>query len=388
MYGTVMLAAMNLILAAIVDSGAQAREDAMEARRKREELGKRKEKEKQKAALLDLCKRLDYDDSGSLTIGELLDGFDKNAEFREAMRSYQIERKDVEIIFNVIDESQTGEIDYMEFLSLVEKAREQASNQVLTFVKFALLDMRQSLISGQMNLRNELADLKKSVADLQEKTGPKMPQPTMNGTKPGQGVKKSNGVNGAVPMQNGNGAAHFRSVYGDAAASIRQSVVQSPEAARGTRKSTAGGSPLEKERRPSVTRQSDKSSGGSADSPRTGRKADSPRRTDSPRRETSSKPNTSLRDGGNGKIPAKEPPGVGENGNLEGPGDSKSISPEKYQELVSMNEELVLSLRKLLAFHGLHPHTASANQVRLDTEQPLIPETSIPRGPTSVIAQI
>ncbi|CAE8656641.1 unnamed protein product [Polarella glacialis] len=160
-FSSVSLAAMNLILAGIVDSGAQAREEALEVRNYAKREKKIEAEIAQQERLLGLCKKLDYDDSGSLTMDELMDGFEQNKDFRDAMAELDVDRGDMDVFFSVIDKDASGEIDYAEFLTLVNHARNQASQQVLTYVKFAVTDMRKQVIEGQNLMRKELAALKK-----------------------------------------------------------------------------------------------------------------------------------------------------------------------------------------------------------------------------------
>eukprot|EP00930_Biecheleria_cincta_P005112 TRINITY_DN106033_c0_g1_i1.p1 TRINITY_DN106033_c0_g1~~TRINITY_DN106033_c0_g1_i1.p1 ORF type:complete len:436 (+),score=47.68 TRINITY_DN106033_c0_g1_i1:138-1445(+) len=136
-YATINLASLNLILAAIVDSGAQAREEGLESRRQYQRLQEVDREEKLQKRLLQFCKTMDVDYSGTLSLSELLHGFDYNASFREVMEGLKIDRDDLEIFFNTIDKHCHGYVDYNEFLALISVARRQGSQQVITFVKCA-----------------------------------------------------------------------------------------------------------------------------------------------------------------------------------------------------------------------------------------------------------
>lgn len=163
MYGTITLGVLNLIVAAIVDSGAQAREEALEAKRRKLRAEEMKQKERQKNRLLEICQVLDDDESGSLSFEELLNGFDKNTEFRNAMKDYNINRQELDVLFRVFDETGEGVLDYQEFFNLIDSAREQASQQVLTFVRFAVMDLRKQMEAQHFTLRSELEAIKEMV---------------------------------------------------------------------------------------------------------------------------------------------------------------------------------------------------------------------------------
>merc|ERR1712232_1181964 len=80
---TVTLCAMNLILAAIVDSGAKTREEANFIRAAKEREAKAAEEKRKKREIVEILRNLDSDESGFLSKGELLDGFEKNPQFRK-----------------------------------------------------------------------------------------------------------------------------------------------------------------------------------------------------------------------------------------------------------------------------------------------------------------
>lgn len=160
MYSTVALATLNLILAAIVDSGAQAREEANEERNRKREASRNEERQRKQNYLLQVCHRLDDDDSGSLSMEEIQAGFDRSKEFNTAMEEFELDRRYIDIFFNAMDLDGNGTIDYHEFVKLVDMSRTQASQNVLTFVKFAVLDARRMIKDTQTKLMQEIDVLK------------------------------------------------------------------------------------------------------------------------------------------------------------------------------------------------------------------------------------
>merc|ERR1719356_805939 len=103
---------LNLILAAIVDSGQQAREDAAAARSRAEREIKEREHIKYCDYLMKLCNAIDEDESGCLSRMELLEGFDRNSEFQRAMRGMDFDRIDLEVFFDVLDTNGASEVSY------------------------------------------------------------------------------------------------------------------------------------------------------------------------------------------------------------------------------------------------------------------------------------
>jgi len=140
-FASVGLAAMNLILAAIVDSGAQAREAAIQARSEKARMLAAEDAHRRLQYLLSVCKALDVDESGRLSREELLQGFDQNAEFRRAAMSMKLGREDIQVLFNVIDKDCSGDVDYAEFLQVMQQTQGEDVQQIMVFLKFAVMDL-------------------------------------------------------------------------------------------------------------------------------------------------------------------------------------------------------------------------------------------------------
>lgn len=157
-FASVGLAAMNLILAAIVDSGAQSREAAISARSAAAKKAELEEHRRQTENLLGLCKELDDDESGRLSKQELMQGYDRNQKFQEAIQSMSFGRDDIEVFFHVLDKDRSGDVDYSEFLEVMQFSKDEKLQHMVTFVKFAVLDM--------WRLRHQDDQLRKRLDDL------------------------------------------------------------------------------------------------------------------------------------------------------------------------------------------------------------------------------
>merc|ERR1740123_857110 len=85
---TISLAIMNVILAIIVECAQETRQGDLQQRlRIREEIFVSKSRQ-----LLKVCGELDFDNSGDLSLHELLDGFETNKDFRDVMKDMGIEK--------------------------------------------------------------------------------------------------------------------------------------------------------------------------------------------------------------------------------------------------------------------------------------------------------
>lgn len=70
-----------------------------------------------------------------MTLNELLDGFDTNNEFRVAMASMDVERDDISNLFSILDEDDSGEVSYDEFIDQLYKTKTQDTHVVLVFIR-------------------------------------------------------------------------------------------------------------------------------------------------------------------------------------------------------------------------------------------------------------
>jgi len=109
---TVALGAMNLILAVIVDSAADARDSDLAQKMKT----KLKERELQKKELFRLCQELDKDDDATISMEEMMEAWHNSREFRESMMNLDISEKDLPTIFQILDKDQSGSLDFKEFV--------------------------------------------------------------------------------------------------------------------------------------------------------------------------------------------------------------------------------------------------------------------------------
>merc|ERR1712039_695276 len=103
---SVQLGMMNLILAAIVDRANQAhQDDERYLQRQRQH-----DFARARIRLLELCRSLDQDKAGSLSIDEIRKGFESSADFADSMRLMDVRQDDVGILFEIMDEDGSGDV--------------------------------------------------------------------------------------------------------------------------------------------------------------------------------------------------------------------------------------------------------------------------------------
>lgn len=141
---TVNLMLLNLILSVIVEAGtaAEAADERDRCIQVEAEVIKAEEK------LVDLCRALDAGETGSLTLNDFIDGYEKNDEFRRCLQVMHVTASDVHIIFNICDDDYSGEVDYQEFVNQIRRMKHSGEQMLLYYI----LEIRQ-LMRQMRNLK-------------------------------------------------------------------------------------------------------------------------------------------------------------------------------------------------------------------------------------------
>eukprot|EP00747_Dinoflagellata_sp_TGD_P034265 gnl/TRDRNA2_/TRDRNA2_137162_c0_seq1.p1 gnl/TRDRNA2_/TRDRNA2_137162_c0~~gnl/TRDRNA2_/TRDRNA2_137162_c0_seq1.p1 ORF type:complete len:274 (+),score=62.44 gnl/TRDRNA2_/TRDRNA2_137162_c0_seq1:115-822(+) len=100
---------------------------------------------------------MDVEGDGHLTVDELRNGFDTVPEFQDALQLIDVERDDLECVFRILDSDGSGTVSYNEFADQLHKMKAQSSKTVLTFVKYYVLDIRDSVNEELRLLKRDLA---------------------------------------------------------------------------------------------------------------------------------------------------------------------------------------------------------------------------------------
>mmetsp|Transcript_40371 Transcript_40371/g.93641 ORF Transcript_40371/g.93641 Transcript_40371/m.93641 type:complete len:596 (+) Transcript_40371:95-1882(+) len=167
---TVDLGLLNLILSVIVDKAHQAHQEDV----KFQMAQRQQEFDRSISTLTDLCSLLDEDQSGCLSLDELLSGYDKLPEFQDQMRRMDMEREDMLSLFKCLDEDQSGDIQYAEFVEQVVKMRSQDTTLSLMFLRSQIKE-----IKAQTNAMSRDLEVLKRKFGLESSDQPLPPsQPT------------------------------------------------------------------------------------------------------------------------------------------------------------------------------------------------------------------
>jgi len=116
---TVQLGFTNLILAVIVDKANESRE------RNKEQIKRQRAKAEEEDLNLwkQMMREMDTDDSKSITMQELLEAYKADPKVRETLAMLNIYPQDLELLFNLMDDDDSGALDYDEFVDCFHKAQ-------------------------------------------------------------------------------------------------------------------------------------------------------------------------------------------------------------------------------------------------------------------------
>jgi len=132
---------MNVIAAVIVDRQAQARLDDEKLQYQMQE----EELHKSYAKLKALFSCMDDDDSGCLTLDELVSSFSENDEFEQVLKMVGIGEHDIPTLFGVLDKNGSGDVSYEEFVTQLHFLRTANQRTALVFIKHIAGEIQETL---------------------------------------------------------------------------------------------------------------------------------------------------------------------------------------------------------------------------------------------------
>lgn len=133
---------------------------------------KRKKVLKAEAKLLELCKILDADKGGSLSIDEFVNGFHNNADFKECLEVMNVTEDDMFMIFNICDEDDSGDVDYKEFVEQLRRIKNSGEQMLLHYVseiRHAVLGIRsatKTLLQTEEQVEKEVVEVQQAADQL------------------------------------------------------------------------------------------------------------------------------------------------------------------------------------------------------------------------------
>jgi len=159
---TLVLGMMNIIMAVMVDLFAEKRSKDITKMAKELEA----EEQREKKQLEQIFKKIDLDADGSVTFEELQAGAHRVAAFSHWLRVLDIDRSDLEQLFQIVDEDQSGAIDPMEFVEMMYRLKNTESKTAMRIVKQIVMNLEE-------NQRHQAkqAEIKRLQDDVQQLQG-------------------------------------------------------------------------------------------------------------------------------------------------------------------------------------------------------------------------
>jgi len=134
----VAIGLMNLILAVIVDRAAEGRESD-KILQIREKASQQKNHVQE---FLEHCRILDVDDSGTVTLEELLAGYDASDAFQHTLAVLDIQRDDLSLLFKVLDSEGEGEVSYTDFCENFFRMKSCDTQTMLAFLMCTVKEVK------------------------------------------------------------------------------------------------------------------------------------------------------------------------------------------------------------------------------------------------------
>lgn len=134
---SIEMALMNLIIAAIVDRAAEARQAEEQNRRS----AKSDEYHYLKQKLKHSFKKIDTDGSGQIGIEEMLQGYDADDDFRTVLEAENLGKEDLKTVYNLMDSDKSGSVGFLEFVDQLWRMKNMDSHMMLVFIRHHITEV-------------------------------------------------------------------------------------------------------------------------------------------------------------------------------------------------------------------------------------------------------
>jgi len=156
-----LLGLMNLVLAVIVDSAAEARQDDQQMRAQLKE----QEYHAHKKKLLKLCGEMDQDKSGELSEAELMQGVRSSRAFAATLELMDIGHEDLKCLFHLMDTDKSGSVTYVEFVDQLYKMKSKDTRTMLMFIKYHMVELLDDVEENLSVLKTDVLGKMSSIHD-------------------------------------------------------------------------------------------------------------------------------------------------------------------------------------------------------------------------------
>jgi len=155
MFISLQVALMNVVLACVVDSAAQARVDDLSG-------------DSVKRKLQALCDDLDDDGSGEISFDELEHGFASNREFKRRMNKMDIHENDIDVVWDILDSDNYGTIRTDEFVEELAGLKKASPHTMLFMIRHYVTEIRDKIKEQLVMMRADLEEAEKKELEIAE----------------------------------------------------------------------------------------------------------------------------------------------------------------------------------------------------------------------------
>ncbi|CAK0865801.1 unnamed protein product, partial [Prorocentrum cordatum] len=162
---TLVFGVLNVIVAVVVDAFAEARAKDVFTRAREMEWDEQQEKK----VLSNIFNKIDTDGNGSLDFEELKEGARRHQQFSHLLRVLDIDTRDLEEMFVMLDHDGSGDISTTEFVEWMYRMKNTDSKTVIQFIKQKLTKIEEKVLEQEDTLESRLNDLVKFQSDCLQK---------------------------------------------------------------------------------------------------------------------------------------------------------------------------------------------------------------------------
>lgn len=156
MFISLEVALMNVVLACVVDSAAQARVDDLSGD------GVQKKLE-------EFFQDLDMDRSGAISFDELKHGFASNKEFKRRMAKMDVNEGDIDAVWDILDSDKSGMIQTGEFVSELARLKRSNPHTMLIMIQHYVGQIRDKINEQLKVMMVDLEEAEKKETIMMEK---------------------------------------------------------------------------------------------------------------------------------------------------------------------------------------------------------------------------
>lgn len=165
---TIGIAVMNLILGVVVNV-AMSEHDRLSTEIEDERNMARLDAHDD---LIRVCEEMDSDDSGELSLDELLRGFSDREEFRNCLEQLDVGQQDLEIAFAGMDHDKSGSVSYPELVKKIYRLKDTDSQFQFEQLKYNMNVVKdlilQQMSKAEAHIEESEAQLAKNQASILE----------------------------------------------------------------------------------------------------------------------------------------------------------------------------------------------------------------------------